>query len=272
MRNRSENQIEVYLIRHGATNANREHRYLGRTEEPLSEEGREELKAFQRQDIYPDPASLQALFVSPMERCRETAELLFGDYEQHIIPEFREMDFGLFEGKNYQDLQGDARYQAWIDSNGTLPFPEGESREGFIARCRQGFEEMIRIATAGVIGRNVEDKNVEDKNAEDKNAEDKNAENDRNVKNQKNTDNQKKLEKLENTEKQQNAAKQKNRDENLKIAAVVHGGTIMAVCSSFTDGEYFDFQIGNGEGYRCKVTIGQSSGEIYMDKLCKLVM
>lgn len=89
MRNRSENQIEVYLIRHGATNANREHRYLGRTEELLSEEGREELKAFQRQGIYPDPASLQALFVSPMERCRETAELLFGDCEQHVIPEFR---------------------------------------------------------------------------------------------------------------------------------------------------------------------------------------
>jgi alpha-ribazole phosphatase len=232
MRNRSENQIEVYLIRHGATNANREHRYLGRTEEPLSEEGREELKAFQRQGIYPDPASLQALFVSPMERCRETAELLFGDCEQHVIPEFREMDFGLFEGKNYQDLQGDARYQTWIDSNGTIPFPEGESREDFIARCRQGFEEMLRIAIAGVIGRNEEDKNAEDKNA----------------------------------------AKQKTMDENLRIAAVVHGGTIMAVCSSFTDGEYFDFQIGNGEGYRCKVTVGQSSGEIYMDKLCKLVM
>ncbi len=265
MRNRSENQIEVYLIRHGATNANREHRYLGRTEEPLSEEGREELKAFQRQGLYPEPASLQALFVSPMERCRETAELLFGDYEQHAIPEFREMDFGLFEGKNYQDLQGDARYQAWIDSNGTLPFPEGESREGFIARCRQGFEEMIRIATAGVIGRNVEDRNVEDKNAEDKN-----AENDRNVKNQKNTDNQKKLEKLENTEKQQNAAKQKTMDENLRIAAVVHGGTIMAVCSSFTDGEYFDFQLGNGEGYRCKVTARQPSGEIQITDLCKL--
>lgn len=265
MRNRSENQIEVYLIRHGATNANREHRYLGRTEETLSEEGREELKAFQRQGIYPDPASLQALFVSPMERCRETAELLFGDYEQHIIPEFREMDFGLFEGKNYQDLQGDARYQAWIDSNGTLPFPEGESREDFLVRCKRGFEEMLRIATAGVIGRNVEDKNVEDRNAEDKN-----AENDRDVKKQKNTDNQKKLEKLENTEKQQNAAKQKTMDENLRIAAVVHGGTIMAVCSILTDGEYFDFQLGNGEGYRCKVTVGQSSGEIQITDLCKL--
>lgn len=214
MRNRSENQIEVYLIRHGATNANREHRYLGRTEEPLSEEGREKLKAFQRQGIYPDPASLQALFVSPMERCRETAELLFGDCEQHMIPEFREMDFGLFEGKNYQDLRGNAQYQAWIDSNGTLPFPKGESREDFIARCRRGFEEMLRIVTAEGISRNEERKN---------------------------------------------------------IAAVVHGGTIMAVCSSFTDGEYFDFQIGNGEGYRCKVTVGQPSGEIQINELCKLI-
>ncbi len=257
MRNRSENQIELYLIRHGATKANREHRYLGRTEELLSKEGREALKAFQRKGFYPDPASLQALFVSPLERCRETAELLFGDCEQHVIPEFREMDFGLFEGKNYQDLQGDALYQAWIDSNGTLPFPEGESREDFIERCRRGFEEMLRIAAAQVVDRNEERKN---------------AENDRNVKNQKNTDNQKKLEKQENTEKQQNAGKQKNKNESLRIAAVVHGGTIMAVCSSFTDGEYFDFQIGNGEGYRCIITVGQSSGEIYMDELCKLVM
>lgn len=214
MRNRSENQIELYLIRHGATKANREHRYLGRTEEPLSEEGREALKAFQKKGIYPDPASLQALFVSPMERCRETAELLFGDCEQHMIPEFREMDFGLFEGKNYQDLRGNAQYQAWIDSNGTLPFPKGESREDFIARCRRGFEEMLRIVTAEGIRRNEERKN---------------------------------------------------------IAAVVHGGTIMAVCSSFTDGEYFDFQIGNGEGYRCKVTVGQPSVEIQINELCKLI-
>lgn len=257
MRNRSENSIELYLIRHGATKANRERRYLGRTEEPLSEEGREALKVFQGKGLYPDPASLQALFVSPMERCRETAELLFGDCEQYVIPEFREMDFGLFEGKNYQDLQGDARYQAWIDSNGTFPFPEGESREDFIARCKRGFEEMIRIVIAQVV---------------DGNEERKNAENDRNVKNQKNTDNQKKLEKQENIEKQQNAGKQKNKNESLRIAAVVHGGTIMAVCSSFTGGEYFDFQIGNGEGYRCKVTVGQASGEIYMDELCKFVM
>ena len=37
---------------------------------------------------------------------------------------------------------------------------------------------------------------------------------------------------------------------HVKYAAfVVHGGTIMAVLSSFTGGEYFDFQVKNGEGY-----------------------
>ena len=37
---------------------------------------------------------------------------------------------------------------------------------------------------------------------------------------------------------------------HVKYAAfVVHGGTIMAVLSSLTGGEYFDFQVKNGEGY-----------------------
>ena len=45
--------------------------------------------------------------------------------------------------KNYQDLKDDPRYQTWIDSNGTLPFPNGESRAQFEKRCRQGFYEML---------------------------------------------------------------------------------------------------------------------------------
>ena len=57
------------------------------------------------------------------------------------------MDFGEFEGRNYAQLNGDPRYQAWIDSGGTLAFPGGESREAFIARCVDGMElvmEQIR--------------------------------------------------------------------------------------------------------------------------------
>ena len=78
-----------------------------------------------------------------MKRCLQTAQLIYPDMTAHIIPEFAEMDFGEFEGKNYQDLKDDARYQAWIDSNGTLPFPGGESQKTYIGRCKLGFETMI---------------------------------------------------------------------------------------------------------------------------------
>ena len=49
MWNRTENQIELYLIRHGMTPGNAEHRYIGRqTDEPLSEDGRQQLEKKKR--------------------------------------------------------------------------------------------------------------------------------------------------------------------------------------------------------------------------------
>ena len=60
----------------------------------------------------------------------------------------RECDFGLFENHNYIELSGCPEYQAWIDSGGKLPFPEGESREAFIRRTLEGFREVVRDAQA----------------------------------------------------------------------------------------------------------------------------
>ena len=39
--------------------------------------------------------------------------------------------------------------------------------------------------------------------------------------------------------------------EEITAGAVVHGGTIMAILSSFYGGDYFDHQVKNGGGYRC---------------------
>lgn len=143
MRDRSEDQITLVLIRHGATKSNKEHRYLGKTDEPLSKEGRLQLAEYKRLHLYPKP---DLLFVSPMKRCMQTADILYPDMESVSMKEWEEMDFGAFEGKNYTQLQEDNRYRAWINSNGTLPFPEGESREEFIIRCDKGFKEMLRKA------------------------------------------------------------------------------------------------------------------------------
>lgn len=140
MRDRAENQITLVLIRHGATKANMEHRYLGKTDEILSKEGEMQLFEYKKMGFFPN---IDFLFSSPMKRCVQTAEILFPEFKPVEIKEWKEMDFGVFEGKNYLELQGDKRYQEWIDSNGTLPFPEGESREEFISRCDKGFRRMI---------------------------------------------------------------------------------------------------------------------------------
>lgn len=140
MRDRTEDQITLVLIRHGATNGNREHRYVGRTNEELSAVGREELLRYKGLRRYP---AVDRLFCSPMRRCLQTAELLYPQLPPVLIPEWTEMDFGAFEGKNHLELQGDRRYQEWIDSNGTLPFPQGESREEFIRRCDRGWKRVL---------------------------------------------------------------------------------------------------------------------------------
>lgn len=139
MRNRAENQITFVLIRHGATVSNREHRYLGHTDEGLDEPGKTELLNDKSEGRYPD---IDILLVSPMKRCIETAEILYPDVSRIVVPNWIEMDFGEFEGKNYKELNGDPRYQAWIDSNGTHPFPGGESREAFINRVVFAFESI----------------------------------------------------------------------------------------------------------------------------------
>ena len=130
--------IRLYLIRHGQTPGNKLQRYIGTTDEPLSTEGKEFLEKL----TYPMP---EALYVSPLCRCVETAGILFPGKSFHIIEELSECDFGEFENKNYKELSGNQDYQRWIDSNGTLPFPGGESKEECAARNLKGFEEVLEV-------------------------------------------------------------------------------------------------------------------------------
>ena len=61
----------------------------------------------------------------------------------HIIEELAECDFGEFENKNYKELEGNPHYQEWIASNGTLPVPGGDSREGCKSRNLRGFDRVV---------------------------------------------------------------------------------------------------------------------------------
>lgn len=127
--------MKLVFIRHGATAGNEEKRYIGRTDEGLSPAGAQALVG----RAYPP---VRRVYVSPMLRCRQTAEILYPGVQPIVAEDFRECDFGEFEYKNYRELDGDPRYQAWIDSEGELPFPGGESKAAFSARCQAAYRRI----------------------------------------------------------------------------------------------------------------------------------
>ncbi|MCM1007629.1 MAG: histidine phosphatase family protein [Ruminococcus flavefaciens] len=128
--------MRIILIRHGKTVGNVQKRYIGKTDESLCTEGISELAERE----YPET---EIVISSPLKRCIETAEIIYPDTKTLVYENLRECDFGDFEGKNYSELNGNEAYQRWIDSGGTLPFPNGESHEAFNKRCADAFEEAV---------------------------------------------------------------------------------------------------------------------------------
>jgi len=131
--------LEVWLVRHGKTAGNLLGRYIGTTDEALCPEG---MAALREKSC----GAPEVVYASPMKRCLETAGILWPKALVVQKEDLRECDFGLFENKSYRELNGDPDYQAWIDSNGTLPFPGGESPEEFKARVQRAFSGILEDA------------------------------------------------------------------------------------------------------------------------------
>lgn len=161
--------MNILLFRHGMTEGNKQHRYVGSTDEALLPEAMERLKtaapAFQKTYL----AGRRVLVLtSPLKRCRETASLLTAGFPRarrkelaadaegrsdsdllfREVADFHETDFGAFEYRNYAELNGDPDYQRFIDSGGETAFPGGESREEAASRVTATFLSQVRLLPA----------------------------------------------------------------------------------------------------------------------------
>ena len=139
--------MTIYLIRHGKTLANEQHLYCGSTDLPLSDTGKKELA----QIHYPIPGDFRFIS-SGMQRANETLEILFPDRDYEIMPGFREVDFGRFEMKRYDQLKDDASYQDWIsgDNEANVP-PDGESGLQMTHRAISAFLRVVYEGMDAVI-------------------------------------------------------------------------------------------------------------------------
>ena len=149
MSDSNEAKMRMVLIRHGITKGNIEKRYMGQTDMSLCPEGIKLIEDNAKAGMYP---KVDMLFISPLKRCRETAAIIYPDIEPVVIENLKEMDFGDFEGKNYNDLSDNPVYQAFIDSGGELSFPNGENKQDFAKRVMAGLNEAAGLAA----GKNAE--------------------------------------------------------------------------------------------------------------------
>lgn len=131
----------ISFFRHGLTEANNKGIYIGRTDYPLSERGRSELAEKLDRFAYP---RVEAVYTSPLQRCTETAEILFPDRELREIPELQELDFGAFEGKRVEELLERDDYKAFIKGGMSACPPGGESVEQLCARTYRGLSKIIQ--------------------------------------------------------------------------------------------------------------------------------
>lgn len=132
------NQVEIVLIRHGKTEGNKEKRYIGRTDQPLSEEGIAGIK--ENLGRYP---SVEKVYASPMKRTRQTAELIYPGQAPELVDGLREMDMGVFEGKNHAELKNRPSYILWVATRGKISIPGGESMKDFGKRTMDAFTQVL---------------------------------------------------------------------------------------------------------------------------------
>ncbi|MDD4571414.1 MAG: histidine phosphatase family protein [Clostridia bacterium] len=130
--------MEVILLRHAQTAGNLKGCYIGRTDEPLSETGIGDL---QKKGVFNKVAHV---FVSPMRRAVETANLLFPKAEFTVCEGLREMDFGVFEGRSPKEMKNDDNYRTWVDGGCIECCPNGESVDTFTERTCAAFDEAVR--------------------------------------------------------------------------------------------------------------------------------
>lgn len=84
--------MRVELIRHGETLWQGTGRYQGQTDVPLSEQG--------RQALSPASFSPEKVYITALQRTRQTAERLFPQARLVVVEDLGEMNFGRFEGRS----------------------------------------------------------------------------------------------------------------------------------------------------------------------------
>jgi probable phosphoglycerate mutase len=118
----------IFLVRHGATEWSVIRRHTGRTDLPLTDQGREEVKQLA---VRLARERFALVLVSPLTRALETARLTgFGEVAE-VEPDLVEWDYGDYDGRTADEIRQER--PGWTPWHGG--YPGGETLEDLAVRA-----------------------------------------------------------------------------------------------------------------------------------------
>jgi probable phosphoglycerate mutase len=131
---------EAWLVRHAETEWSRTRRHTGRSDIPLTDEGRAAARALGQRLASREWA---AVWSSPLSRARETCELAGLGARAELRDDLMEWDYGEYEGVTTADIR-ERRPDWYLWRDGC---PGGESPADVAARC-----DRVAVALAAADG------------------------------------------------------------------------------------------------------------------------
>jgi len=124
-------------------------RFQGVADVPINEQGRRQARRLAR---YVEGLEGDAqVYVSPLLRAVQTAELAFPDRELRLDPRLRELNFGTFEGKTQAENESDAAWATWMLDPFELAPPGGESYSQLRERAGAWMREVGAGESAHIV-------------------------------------------------------------------------------------------------------------------------
>ncbi len=158
--------MRCYLVRHAQTAWNGQNRLQGHSDQPLNALGLQQAQhvgAYFRA-VHMNGSSLAAVYVSPLQRTRQTAEAITRQtgLVPQIEPELAEMSLGAWEGLTPEeiDAQFDGGYDLWRVSPSRVRIPGAEPSVQFHQRVERVFariaqrhpqQDVVIVTHGGVI-------------------------------------------------------------------------------------------------------------------------
>jgi broad specificity phosphatase PhoE len=140
----------LYLIRHGATGANLENRFAGRSPEPLHPTG---IKQIKKVGTELESCKIKRIFCAPLSRTRQTAEILQNKLNIPVTVSdgLTEINIPHWDGLTKQEIREKfgAEYPTWLNSPEFFALPGCETLAEVQERSRQALITIVTAEPAG---------------------------------------------------------------------------------------------------------------------------